>query len=425
VDVAFEPPALLVLRGDDPLAGRGQLVELHQHLLGEPDVPKDQAGLGREVGGELVLGRRQPFAADLQQRERAKELAAVVHGVRGRRIVEIRIQAVRDRDRPGTRAGGRPGRPGGLAPKLAAHPKPHTRAGRTRPLGQDPRHAGKQVLVRVRAGHARGELGQDLVGCGALPVDQAVGEPLDPRSDRLEGHRHHPGGQDRQPDVWVRTLPHGMADADHDPHVHGGDEPGQRRVHDRLVEDDVDVVEAVFHDRHRGGRGDPDDDGRQAEQEQEDVQGLEVDVQRGGESGQREAQDPDERGVDEPSELFALVAHGPPEPQDQGEERCHASQDERDVAGRPDHLQHALQGRDAQRVRDVLADVVEVARHPSRLHHEPEDGEGAGREDEPDDRTPPGPQRPSVREQQEHQDDRSDNRNRAPLPKRGRHGQGR
>ena len=77
-----------------------------------------------------------------------------------------------------------------------------------------------------------------------------VGEPLYALADRLKGHRHHRRGQDREAQVRLRRpLADRRSDADHDGHVHRGDERGQGAEHHRLVDNDVDVVEPVLQDR--------------------------------------------------------------------------------------------------------------------------------------------------------------------------------
>ena len=48
VDVALEPPTLLVLSGDQPLPGRAE-------VLDERDVAQHEAGLRGEVAHELLL----------------------------------------------------------------------------------------------------------------------------------------------------------------------------------------------------------------------------------------------------------------------------------------------------------------------------------------------------------------------------------
>jgi hypothetical protein len=62
VDVALDSAPLVVLRGDDPQPGGLQLGQPGAELLGEADVAQQQAGLGRQVGHELALGRRERFA---------------------------------------------------------------------------------------------------------------------------------------------------------------------------------------------------------------------------------------------------------------------------------------------------------------------------------------------------------------------------
>src|SRR6266487_5965935 len=80
VDVALQPPALLVLGRDQALAGRLQLVEPGQQLLREPHVSKDQPRPRRQVAGQVLFGRREPITGGLDERERPQGLAAVLDG---------------------------------------------------------------------------------------------------------------------------------------------------------------------------------------------------------------------------------------------------------------------------------------------------------------------------------------------------------
>src|SRR5204862_6543379 len=91
VEVAFELPALLVLRRHETLTGRPELGD-------ESHVPEHESGLGREIADQLVLGgihrirRRHPY------RERAEELPAVTD-LDGVFPVDARQRVCFDRER--------------------------------------------------------------------------------------------------------------------------------------------------------------------------------------------------------------------------------------------------------------------------------------------------------------------------------------
>ncbi len=70
VQVAFDPPALLILCGDDPRAGFAQLLE-------QPEPAEHQTGLRREVADKTNLRRCEVFAARLSHHKRAQFLVLV------------------------------------------------------------------------------------------------------------------------------------------------------------------------------------------------------------------------------------------------------------------------------------------------------------------------------------------------------------
>ena len=137
--------------------------------------------------------------------------------------------------------------------------QPDVRPGGPGALGQDPGHPRQQILGRVGPRHPPGEVREDLVGSGPLAVDQPVGQALDPLPYRLERDRHHRRGDDRQGQARPCAVLRQRPDADHDRHVHAGDEDGQRPVDEGLVDDDVDVVEVVPEDGDTDGHGDQGD----------------------------------------------------------------------------------------------------------------------------------------------------------------------
>ena len=95
-----------------------------------------------------------------------------------------------------------------------------------------------------------GELGQNLVGCRALPIDEPIGHALDPLAHGLEGDGDHGRRRDRQPQVGLAARADQRPNADHDADIHRADECGQRPIDQCAVEHDVDLVEAVTQDGH-------------------------------------------------------------------------------------------------------------------------------------------------------------------------------
>ena len=78
VDVALQPSPLLVLRRDQPLARRAE-------VLDQPEVLQDQPGLRGEVGEQLVLLGQDRIVRRLRDGERAEQLAPVADRRRRRR----------------------------------------------------------------------------------------------------------------------------------------------------------------------------------------------------------------------------------------------------------------------------------------------------------------------------------------------------
>ncbi|MFN8233033.1 MAG: hypothetical protein U0V56_06065 [Actinomycetota bacterium] len=81
VDVALQASSLVVLGLHDALLRGLQLRQPRLQVLGETHVPQHQAGLGREVDDQLLVGRRDRIAGGLRDRERAEELAALLDRV--------------------------------------------------------------------------------------------------------------------------------------------------------------------------------------------------------------------------------------------------------------------------------------------------------------------------------------------------------
>src|SRR6202022_3557051 len=67
-----------------------------------------------------------------------------------------------------------------------------------------------------------------------------------------ERHCHERGRQDREPKIWLTSRAHQTAEAHHDRDVDEGGEGSHRAEKQRLVDDEVDVVEPVLQDSNRG-----------------------------------------------------------------------------------------------------------------------------------------------------------------------------
>ena len=211
VDVALQLPALLILGGNDPLTRSS-------NLLDQPNVAQDQTRLGGDVGEELVLGRGHRITGCLLYREGAQQLFLVLHGDNARRAGNVDRPGVHQRDAfVRHRRGPRP-----LSPKLCSNAEPDVGPHRPRALGEHARGPGKDVLDGEGARHPLGELREHLVRCRPLPVDDAVGESLGPVPHGVEGQRDQRRCENREERVLGRSDD--RTDADHDRHVHGGDE---------------------------------------------------------------------------------------------------------------------------------------------------------------------------------------------------------
>ena len=250
VDVALDPAPFRVLRRHQAQPRGPDLLQPGQQLLPQPGVLEHQADLGGQVREQPVLGRRERFPRPLRHRQRPQDLALVAHR----------------QDPVGGRVGrhvgsGGPGRwqrrcvrrPGGTIVEDLTALQPDIGPGGRGALGQDPGHPRQQVLGGVGPRHPPGEVGEDLVGGGPAAIDQPVGQALDPCPHRLESDRHHRRGGDRQSQARPRAALRQRPEADHDRHVHTGDEHGERPVDEGLVDDDVDVVEVVAEDRDADG----------------------------------------------------------------------------------------------------------------------------------------------------------------------------
>ena len=97
------------------------------------------------------------------------------------------------------------------------------------------------------------------LGLVARAVEQPVDAALQPRAQRGERERAD-GRRQRRDDRSVSTRQ--RADPEHDSGVGRRDHGAQQAVGERAVEEDVDVVEAMAHDRERGQDGQAEHDRR-------------------------------------------------------------------------------------------------------------------------------------------------------------------
>ena len=194
-------------------------------------------------------------------------------------------------------------RPRSCRLQLRADPEPHVGPDGAGRLAQDAGRARQHVLHRVGPGHPVGELRENLVRGGPLSVHEPVREPPAPVADGLKGDRDDRCREDRQADVALRADD--RADPHHDPHVDRGDDRSQGEVDEGLVDDHVDLVEAVAEDRQGCRR-------RYQEGEPEAEGGGEHHVgERRAEGGRGDGEDEeayrDSGRVGEPLELLALL----------------------------------------------------------------------------------------------------------------------
>ena len=96
VEVALQPPALLVLRRDQALARCAQVLQPRQQLGGEAHVLEHQPGLVGKVVEQLLLDRGQRLALALGDREGAQQLALVADLDGSVRVRHLRQRVAND-----------------------------------------------------------------------------------------------------------------------------------------------------------------------------------------------------------------------------------------------------------------------------------------------------------------------------------------
>jgi len=241
VEVAFEPPPFLVLRGDQSLAGTLE-------LLDQGDVPKDERRLAGQVGQSLGCLRHRFLRRHLHA-DRAEQILAIANreGLTG---PQARKLAVLDPHRRLHRRG----RPARDRMKLPTGSDPDADALCACSLGDQVRHP-RQDLGERRLVQAFGEGRHQLVGGLPIPVHDPVGESVCAPTDRLERNRGQGCRGDGREDVRPVASPHdGAGDPDH----HRVDRRHHRRegaVDDRPVGHDLDAAQVMTEQRDRRRHG--------------------------------------------------------------------------------------------------------------------------------------------------------------------------
>ena len=189
VQVAFQAPPRLVLRGDQALPGRPE-------ILDQPGVGQDQAACdarsvtrcspagrsGSDLGIRIEIApSRRPWCSDGD--------AEVSAGQGGQRAAVDRSAAGRRRW---------PSADDAAACSSSSTRSQMTDLLGTGPIGHGVRHLGQHIVAGVRAAHAPAEIGQHLIRGRPPPVHDPVRQPPGPAAERLEGDRHDRGGQGGQ-----------------------------------------------------------------------------------------------------------------------------------------------------------------------------------------------------------------------------------
>ncbi|KPV51090.1 hypothetical protein SE17_23210 [Kouleothrix aurantiaca] len=94
---------------------------------------------------------------------------------------------------------------------------------------------------------------QDAIRVAALAVHQLVDGALQAHAQRLEQHRHQAGRQQGHPHIALGVEQ--RAQVGHHHNVQAEDAGRQRAIHQRAIDQNVDIVQAVAQDgnaqRHR------------------------------------------------------------------------------------------------------------------------------------------------------------------------------
>ena len=190
-----------------------------------------------------------------------------------------------------------------------------------------------------------------------MPVYESVREAPRPLAHRLESDSDHGRRQDREGDVRSAGPADEGAEADHDRDIDGREEGRQDAEDKRLVDHEIDVVEAVAKDRDSGGQGQ-----HRPAQQAEDLEGMHQsrgnEARRPGEEEQAHGK-PD--GGDKPLELLALVAARAAVAHDDRDRRGDDAREDRKDSRPGDDVEKAL-GIDADGVVGLDGRTIELAR---------------------------------------------------------------
>jgi hypothetical protein len=100
-----------------------------------------------------------------------------------------------------------------------------------------------------RRRHLVREPGEHFVGFGAISIHESVGPPLRRVTNRLEPDRHETQRGNRKDPVGRPRRSNKAPRAHRDGHVRTGDEQREHGERNRLVDDEVDIEQAVLEDR--------------------------------------------------------------------------------------------------------------------------------------------------------------------------------
>ena len=304
----------MILRRDQPPLRRTQ-------LLDETDVPKDQARLRREVADQAFLRGVHRVVGWHRDREGPEELAPVADLDDGLAL-DRRQDVVRDaRDIRGL--GVR--RPRGSRAQLGADAEPHTSRAGARGLAEDLRHPAEDVLRGIRLPDAFGELGQHLVRGRPPAVDDAIGDaPREPRH-RPEREPEHQRDDEHGAGALVAGGDH--AQESDDGRVRPDHEQDERARDERLLHDDVEVVQVVLQDGDRHGDGQRDE----RDPAHDRVDQVLVEPDRAGDRREEEGGHEERERERDPLDLLPFDAARSPEPQHQRRDAGQEQADERDA----------------------------------------------------------------------------------------------
>jgi hypothetical protein len=366
-------PSLLVLGSNQTLARGAELGD-------EPHVAEHEPRLRREIANELVFCRVHGIRWRHLNGEGSQELSLVADLDR---VLSLdRGEGVlldRERHRVGCASGHRD------RPELGADPEPDARGRRAGPVAEDLRHPREHILRRVRFAHPFRELAQHLVGGRPPAVDEPVGQASRAGTHRLERDGKKGGGHERKQGIALRADD--RSDAAHDERVDGGHECGEQGEDHGLLDDHIEVVQAIPEDSDAAGDRDPDDQRRERQREQHVRDHLVPVAQH-----DPDEEEDEERGthVQEPADLLTGIGIRATEPDEDGDAGRHGREERRQSGDDGQRLDQVSHGGDTDRIRHVhLRQIREGSRKPPRCEREADHRHD--RRTDRDDEDPPPP----------------------------------